>query len=178
MWITPTTQSQWRFLFGNIGERETLTFVEASLTSFRSHRLAIAVIIETHISGQRAKDISSSLNFDNVCRSDDVGFRGGIWVLWNERDTNLEILSVMEQAIHTFVQVSASNPSFNWLFTAIYASPNLNSCINLWTTLPPLPTLILFLGCSLVISMRSLHTTKVSATHHPIANECPSSTIF
>ena len=178
MWTTPSTQSQWRFSFGNVGEWETLTFVEASLTSFRSHCLAMAIIIETRISGQRAKDISSSLNFDNVCRSDDVGFRGGIWVLWNERDTNLEILSMMEQAIHAFVQVSASNPSFNRLFTAIYTSPNLNSHINLWTTSPPLPTIILFLGCSLVISMRSLQTTKVSTTHRPIANKCPSSAIF
>ena len=78
-----------------------------------SHHPAIAVIMETCISSQRAEDVSSSLGFESVCCLDAVGFRGGILVLWNERDTNLEILSVTDQAIHAFVQVSALNPSSN-----------------------------------------------------------------
>ena len=77
-----------------------------------SHRPSIAIILETRISSQRADSISSSLGFDNVCRSDSDGSRG---------DITLDILSVNEQTIHVFVQVNASNPS-NWLFTAIYPS--------------------------------------------------------
>lgn len=56
-------------------------------------------------------------------------------MLWNEQDTALEILTATDQAIHAFVQVSASNPLSNWLLTTIYASPNLNTCINLWSEL-------------------------------------------
>ena len=69
----------------------------------RSHRPDIAIIMETRISGQRAEDISSSLGFENVCRSGAVGFRGGIWILWNERNNALDILFVTDQAIHAFV---------------------------------------------------------------------------
>ncbi|KAF3954271.1 hypothetical protein CMV_020363 [Castanea mollissima] len=79
-----------------------------------SHRPSIAVILETRISGQRANFVSSSLSFDNVCRSDADGFRGCIWILWNARDITLDILSVNDQSIHAFVQVNASNPSSNW----------------------------------------------------------------
>ena len=78
-----------------------------------SHRPSIAIILETRISGQRANSVSSSLGFDNVCRSDSDGSRG---------DITLDILSVNDQTIHVFVQVNASNPSSNWLFTAIYPS--------------------------------------------------------
>ncbi|GMY12064.1 receptor like protein 30 [Fagus crenata] len=44
----------------------------------RSHRPSIAILVETRVSGQRAEDISSMLGFNRVCRSDAVGFRGGI----------------------------------------------------------------------------------------------------
>lgn len=91
--------------------------------------------METHISSQRAEDGSSSFGFENVYHLDAIGFRGGIWVLWNERDTNLKILSVTNQAIYAFMQVSALNPFFNWLFTMIYASPDLQSHLNLWDDL-------------------------------------------
>ena len=47
----------------------------------------------------------------------------------------MEILSVTDQAIHAFVQVSASNPSSNWILSAIYASPDQQSHMNLWNDL-------------------------------------------
>uniref|UniRef100_A0A2N9F7H7 Reverse transcriptase domain-containing protein n=1 Tax=Fagus sylvatica TaxID=28930 RepID=A0A2N9F7H7_FAGSY len=53
----------------------------------RSHRPSIDVLVETRISGQRAEDISSMLGFNRVCRSEAVGFRGGIWLLWNSGES-------------------------------------------------------------------------------------------
>ena len=41
----------------------------------------------------------------------------------------------MDQTIHAFVQVCPSNPSFGWIFTAIYANPHLSSCLQLWDNL-------------------------------------------
>lgn len=101
----------------------------------RTLRPEISIIMETRISGQRAKDISSSLGFDNVHRSNASSFKGGIWILYNEHNTNLEILFMTDQAIHAFVEVCASNPSSNWILSAICASLDLASRINLWEDL-------------------------------------------
>lgn len=91
--------------------------------------------METRISGQRAEDISSLLGFKNVCCSNVVGFHGGIKILWNDRDTTLDILSVTDQAIHVFVQVCSSNPNSHWILSAIYASPVQQTNFNLWDDL-------------------------------------------
>ena len=44
----------------------------------RTHRLDIAIIIETRISGFRVKEVNSSLGFNSVCRSAATSFWGGI----------------------------------------------------------------------------------------------------
>jgi exonuclease III len=96
----------------------------------RSHRPSIAILVETRISGQRAEDISSMLGFNRVCRSEAVGFRGGIWLLWNSGEVSLDVLMVTDQAIHASVQVSPSKP--HWLLSAVYASPNLDTRLKFW----------------------------------------------
>ena len=96
----------------------------------RSHRPSIAVLVETRISGHRAEDISSNLGFNSVCRSEAVGFRGGIWLLWNSGEISLDVLMVTDQAIHASIQVSPSQPQ--WLLSAVYANPNLETRLKFW----------------------------------------------
>nr|POE86178.1 hypothetical protein CFP56_07285 [Quercus suber] len=68
----------------------------------RVYRPDIVVIMETRISGQRAEDVNSSLGFNSVRRFDATGFRGGIWVFWNDNNVTLDILSMIDQAINAF----------------------------------------------------------------------------
>lgn len=69
----------------------------------RAHHPDIDIIIETCISGNHIEEVNSSLSFDNVYHSDATSFRGGIWVLWNDNNISLNILSVTEQSINEFV---------------------------------------------------------------------------
>lgn len=39
---------------------------------------------------------------------------------------------MIDQAIHAFFQVSVLIPSSNWIFIAVYASLDLNTCFHLW----------------------------------------------
>uniref|UniRef100_A0A2N9FQ21 Reverse transcriptase domain-containing protein n=1 Tax=Fagus sylvatica TaxID=28930 RepID=A0A2N9FQ21_FAGSY len=94
------------------------------------HHPAIVALVETRISGQRAVSVSSSLGFDSVVRSDAIGFSGGIWLLWDSTQVQLDILSVSTQVIHASVQVNSS--STLWLFSAIYASTSFDSRLELW----------------------------------------------
>lgn len=96
----------------------------------RSHQPIIVVLVKTKISGQRAVDVSTALGFDRVVRSEAEGFSGRIWLLWDSGSVTLNILTVNNQAIHASVQVNSPHP--NWLFSAIYASPNFALRLNLW----------------------------------------------
>ncbi|XP_075655160.1 uncharacterized protein LOC142625370 [Castanea sativa] len=107
------------------------TFVDLT----QAHHPDIAVVMETRISGQRVEEVSALLGFDNVCYFDATGFQDGIWVLWIDNNISLNVLSVNEQVINTFVQVCPANPSNPWLFITIYASPDLSKCLSLWTEL-------------------------------------------
>jgi exonuclease III len=96
----------------------------------RYHHLAIVVLMETHIFGQRAVSVSSALGFDRVVCSDTVGYSGGIWLLWDSAQVQLDVLSMNPQVIHASVQVSSSKAF--WLFSAVYASPSFDSWLELW----------------------------------------------
>ena len=131
----PFNPSKMMTLVWNCRGAGSTSFHRNFLDMARHYRPTIAVIMETRISSARAEEVSSSLGFNNVCRLDASSFSGGIWVLWNSQDTELDILSVTDQTIHAFVQVCPSNPSFSWIFTAIYANPHLSSCLQLWENL-------------------------------------------
>ena len=45
----------------------------------RNHNLAILVLIETRVGGERAREISGRLPFDNAIHTDTIGYAGGLW---------------------------------------------------------------------------------------------------
>ena len=44
---------------------------------------AILVVMETHIGGVRAREITDRLPFENAIHTDTIGLAGGLWMLWN-----------------------------------------------------------------------------------------------
>jgi hypothetical protein len=95
----------------------------------RYHHLSIVVLVETCIFGQRFATVSTAMGFDRVVRSDATSFSGGIWLLWDSTQVQLDILIVFYQVIYASVQVCSHA---SWLFSAIYASPSLAFRIKLW----------------------------------------------
>lgn len=77
----------------------------------QNHSPAIMIITETKISGQRAKDISDRLPFDRAIHANNIGFSGGLWVLWDTTQVVVPELSSTEQEIHTLVRDLSSNNS-------------------------------------------------------------------
>ena len=97
------------------------------------HSLAIMIITETKISGQRAKDITDQLHFDGVIHANNIGFTGGLWVLWDSTQVEIFELSLFEQEIHTLLRDLSSKSS--WLISTIYASPRFVERRLLWDNL-------------------------------------------
>ena len=49
----------------------------------RIHNLAILVVMETRIGGERAMGITNRLPFENVVHTNTIVLAKGLWMLWN-----------------------------------------------------------------------------------------------
>ena len=49
----------------------------------RVHSPAIMIVIETKVSGDRAKRITDKLPLDGAIFANSIGFSGGLWVFWD-----------------------------------------------------------------------------------------------
>ncbi|OMO51138.1 reverse transcriptase [Corchorus capsularis] len=99
----------------------------------RNNMPNILVITEPRIGGVRGKIIRRSLGYDSDNFVDPLCFSGGIWVLWNKDNLEVEEMSKTQQEITLRIKVRSS--SFHFAISAIYASPNLASRGLLWNYL-------------------------------------------
>ena len=91
----------------------------------RKHYLAILVIMETKVSGDRAKSITDRLPMDGAILVNNIGLSGGLWVLWDFTQVEVTELSTMEQEVHALVTLNTPNSLGPWLLFTVYASPRL-----------------------------------------------------
>ena len=98
-----------------------------------NHDPTIMIVMETRIGGERAKEISNKLPFDRAIHTDTIGFAGDLWLLWNSDRVQVTQLALSEQEIHVMVKVLPSN--FEFICTAVYASPRFHERCVLWNNL-------------------------------------------
>jgi len=98
-----------------------------------NHNPAILVVMETRIGGDRAREITDRLPFDDAIHTDTIGFSGGLWMLWQSDRVEVNPLATTEQEIHAVIKVISSNS--DWLFTTVYASPRSAERQILWNNL-------------------------------------------
>ena len=79
------------------------------------------IITMTKTSGLKAKNITDRLQFDGAIHTNNIGFIGGLWVLWDSTQVEVFELCSTKQEIHTMVRDISSNSL--WLMFVIYASP-------------------------------------------------------
>lgn len=91
------------------------------------------IITKTRVDGERAKDITNRLPFDEAINLDTIGYLGGIWLLWNSNFVEDIQLEKTEQEIHVVVKIHAFNHSR--LLSSIYASPRFEERKLLWNNL-------------------------------------------
>ena len=99
----------------------------------RNHDPVILVVMETRVGGDKAREITDRLAFDGAIHTDTIGFIGGLWMLWHSDRVEVNSLATTEQEIHAVIKVISSN--FDWLFTAMYASPRSAERQILWNNL-------------------------------------------
>ena len=104
----------------------------------RLHSIAIMIVVETKVSGERAKRISEKLDFDGEIFANSIGLTGGLWVLWDSGQVGISELASTKQEIHAVV---SSLANLLWLLFAIYASPRFAERRLLWENLEAVASL-------------------------------------
>ncbi|XP_017972691.1 PREDICTED: uncharacterized protein LOC18606756 [Theobroma cacao] len=72
-------------------------------------RPAVLVIAETKLSRARAKEIIDTFHFDAHRVTPNLGFVGGMWLLWRSDVVEVEVLSFTEQEIHALIKEPQTN---------------------------------------------------------------------
>ena len=60
----------------------------------------ILTLFEMRLHGTRAAQVCNKIGFLGCCHSEAVGFSGGIWVCWDERVVEVDVLNIHNQLIH------------------------------------------------------------------------------
>ena len=90
----------------------------------------ILVILEPKISESHAEHVIGQVGLPRHFRVDPVGLSGGIWVLWDDRRCNVDVMRATNQSVAMLIRVPSL--PFPWLFSTIYASPYLHKRLQLW----------------------------------------------
>lgn len=95
----------------------------------RHYDASLMFLMETHSSGQRAKQQANRTGLLGNFIVDSRGQAGGIWCIWDTSSWKVDIIESSDQFVHTRVTWKGS---IKWLITAVYASPNYIRRNQLW----------------------------------------------
>ncbi|KAL8150228.1 hypothetical protein V2J09_020036 [Rumex salicifolius] len=93
-------------------------FARACCYLLNRNNADIVALLEPHVSGKNADDVCKRLGYNQNARVEAVGFSGGIWLLWNEENTCIQVLRLNRNFIHARVKGTD-----NWFHLIIVYGP-------------------------------------------------------
>ena len=76
----------------------------------KRHKIKILILAKTRLDGERVNQITQFLPYTKVVMIKIVGFIGGIWLLWNDDEIDVQVLNMSKQEIHAIVKVNLIAP--------------------------------------------------------------------
>lgn len=99
----------------------------------QKYSIRVMALMETRVSGARADKITTRLGFSNWFRVEATGFAGGIWVLWNNWDVDIQYIGSNTQVIHCkLTEKTSCDESY---VSFVYGEPNAQMRVALWSYL-------------------------------------------
>ncbi|KAK9735525.1 hypothetical protein RND81_04G210400 [Saponaria officinalis] len=125
-------QQSIKLMVWNVQGAGSTTFLTMLSDLLQSHKPRILVLVETHISGDTDSRVFKAIKFNGHVRVEAEGLSGGIWMFWHPELITVKLFALHPQ--HLTVEVSRSG-TIPWIFSAIYASPNIRLREKLWDDL-------------------------------------------
>ncbi|KAL8143458.1 LOW QUALITY PROTEIN: hypothetical protein V2J09_016490 [Rumex salicifolius] len=91
----------------------------------------VLALLEPQVSGYKAQTVCDGLGFSNNFRVEVVGASGGVWLLWNDCDTSVQIIDDAASFIHAKVDVS----SVSYHLIVVYGPPTPVRRVQFWDEL-------------------------------------------
>lgn len=66
----------------------------------REFRLKIVILLEPRTRGETADKVCKKLGKKRWVRSKLVGFSGGVWVIWDDEEVELKMMTIRRSFIH------------------------------------------------------------------------------
>lgn len=121
-----------RIICWNCHEASSGNFMQEMKELLRSFKLAIVVLLESKVSGVVADGICKRIRMSRWGHSEATSFSSGIWVLWNEAMTEIEIKHAHKYFVHLAITLLDGR---KWELTTVYASPNTSRRRGFWSKL-------------------------------------------
>ncbi|OMP14174.1 hypothetical protein COLO4_00219 [Corchorus olitorius] len=99
-----------RLLVCNARGAGNTTFPEYIDDHYYNQRPHVTIVTKTRLSGKNAKKIRDSLAFDQALSLNASSFSGGLWLLWNQNDSDVNVLSRSPYEIRANVQPLNADP--------------------------------------------------------------------
>lgn len=96
------------------------------------HKPEMVALLETKVDLKSMGMFFKDLGLTAATHVDPNGRAGGIWILWDPSKVSLNTTHKTSQVIHTTVQKDTFE---DWIFSAVYGSPNPRICEILWEEL-------------------------------------------
>ncbi|GKV21520.1 hypothetical protein SLEP1_g31494 [Rubroshorea leprosula] len=101
------------------------------------HSPSIMLILETKLFGHDAKKAAVECGYPCSHVVDSDGRAGGLWLLWDDNEVCVDVVTSTFQAIHTIVQVRSHSifSKFHWFLSGVYGRPQFELRFHLWDEL-------------------------------------------
>lgn len=80
-------------------------FVHSCCYLLNKNNADIVALLEPHVSGSSADKVCKRLGYKQNVQVEAEGFSGGIWLLWNEENVSIQVLSLNKSFIHARVKM-------------------------------------------------------------------------
>lgn len=98
----------------------------------KTHKPGVVALLETKVSLDSMGIFFKSLGLKGSVHVDPTGRVGGIWLLWDPDTVSVNTTEISNQVIHATIKKDAFE---DWVFSAVYASPNHTTRETLWEEL-------------------------------------------
>ncbi|GLT97187.1 hypothetical protein SLE2022_147640 [Rubroshorea leprosula] len=101
------------------------------------HSPTIMLILETKLNGEAARVAATRCGFSNAHIVESDGRAGGMWLLWDEDEVAIDVMTSTRQGIHAIVKVR-SHPILSkvyWFLSGVYGRPQFEIRSQLWEEL-------------------------------------------
>lgn len=109
-----------------LGSKKTISYL---CDMIKYHKIPLVAPLETRVPSSQAQDILAKTLLTKIKAVEAAGYAGGIWLLWDSTEVNVEVISHHDQILNSLI---TSGNGQKWFLSIVYTSPKPHIREELW----------------------------------------------